>query len=373
GKTLVTAEDESILTVWDTSTGKQRCQMKAKDEKDAGMRIDSLVISADGRRLAVAIGDHRIAHVRLWDLATRRGRLLRQQPHVLRSPLFSADGKVLVVRQDPDVKDDPPPFVRLWEVESGLPRRLELKGSGAVNVFALSADGEILATGEGRRIRLWDLLTEKEIGHFDGHRGAIKMLAFSADCRALLSGSADTTALIWDIKDLISKTKRLLTDLKRQQFDALWSNLAGGDALCAGDSLRHLILGRQTVALLKERLHPVAVPEKQRISRLLIELDSDEFTVRERATHELQKFGESAVPSLRKSLADHPSLEARRRIEDILARQPGVDLRKLRAIEVLEHIGSDEARQLLRTLAKGVPEARLTQEAKAALKRSAVR
>jgi hypothetical protein len=43
----------------------------------------------------------------------------------------------------------------------------------------------------------------------------------------------------------------------------------------------------------------------------------------------------------------------------------------VRAVEVLELIGSDEARRLLRELAKGPAEARQTQEAKAALARLA--
>jgi hypothetical protein len=44
-------------------------------------------------------------------------------------------------------------------------------------------------------------------------------------------------------------------------------------------------------------------------------------------------------------------------------------LRTLRALEVLEQVGTPEATKLLRTLAKGAPEAGLTRQAKQALAR----
>jgi len=44
-------------------------------------------------------------------------------------------------------------------------------------------------------------------------------------------------------------------------------------------------------------------------------------------------------------------------------------LRQGRAIEVLEHIATPEARQLLQTIAEGAAGAGLTREAKAALER----
>ena len=44
-------------------------------------------------------------------------------------------------------------------------------------------------------------------------------------------------------------------------------------------------------------------------------------------------------------------------------------LQAVRAIEVLEHIGTAQAHQILNTLAQGMPEARVTRETKAALER----
>lgn len=90
-------------------------------------------------------------------------------------------------------------------------------------------------------------------------------------------------------------------------------------------------------------------------------------------------MGETAKPALRKALAGKPSLEMRRRVEPIVKNleswpaSSSAALRDWRALEVLEHLGTPEARRLLRQLADGVPEAGLTREAKAVLQRLAVR
>jgi hypothetical protein len=68
-------------------------------------------------------------------------------------------------------------------------------------------------------------------------------------------------------------------------------------------------------------------------------------------------------------------LEVRQRIKQILDKlDPAADaerLRALRALQVLEYIGTPEAREHLRRLAKGVAHAQLTREAAAALERLA--
>ncbi len=79
-----------------------------------------------------------------------------------------------------------------------------------------------------------------------------------------------------------------------------------------------------------------------------------------------------------KALASNPPLEVKRRIEDLLdeIRKPVTlpkKLQTLRAIEVLEHIGTPEAQEVLKSLAKGAPEARITHEAKGSLERLAKR
>src|SRR5207244_1267145 len=64
---------------------------------------------------------------------------------------------------------------------------------------------------------------------------------------------------------------------------------------------------------LKARRTVAADPQK--MARWIAELDSDQFAVREKATRELEKLGESAQPALRQALEDQPKPEARKRLE----------------------------------------------------------
>src|SRR5439155_24570181 len=108
------------------------------------------------------------------------------------------------------------------------------------------------------------------------------------------------------------------------------------------------------------------------VVRLIADLDSPRFAVREKANQELEKLGEAAAHVIRKNLQGQASPEVRRRLETLLTKQnqlplPPDRLRAVRAVEILEHVATPEAQALLQDLAKGAPEARLTQEAKASL------
>jgi hypothetical protein len=79
-------------------------------------------------------------------------------------------------------------------------------------------------------------------------------------------------------------------------------------------------------------------------------------------------------PALLAALKAKPGPEKKRRLEELLkALAPGGPnpelVRPARALEVLERVGTPQARRLLRALAKGNPGARLTADAQSALKR----
>jgi hypothetical protein len=168
-------------------------------------------------------------------------------------------------------------------------------------------------------------------------------------------------------------------NLSPERLDALWGDLASPDAAKAYQAILALTAApKLSVPFLSKRLQPVPAPDPQKVAQLLKDLQSERFAVRERAGLELAKLGELVAPELEKVKASDAPLELRRRVEQLLDKLQGPvsqpeQLRGLRAVEVLENIGSAEAQELLRRLAKGAPGARLTREADGSLKRLARR
>jgi hypothetical protein len=74
------------------------------------------------------------------------------------------------------------------------------------------------------------------------------------------------------------------------------------------------------VPLLRQRVKPLPPPDAQQLTRLIADLDSNQFTVRQQADTELAQMGDLATVALQKALDDTPTLEMRRRIERLLDR-----------------------------------------------------
>jgi hypothetical protein len=162
-------------------------------------------------------------------------------------------------------------------------------------------------------------------------------------------------------------------------LEKLWADLAGRDAAVARAALWRLAAAPgQAVPWLQARLRPAEAPDPRRLERLLADLDSDRFAEREKAAGEIAGLGDLAEPALRKALEGPLSAEARRRARQLREALAGPvrapeELRAVRAVQVLEEVGTTQARRLLQALGEGAAGARLTREAKAALDRLGTR
>lgn len=164
--------------------------------------------------------------------------------------------------------------------------------------------------------------------------------------------------------------------LEDRQVRALWDDLSSSELSRAALAMRTLIaVPGQSVPLAEQKLERVRPADAARVAKLLVDLDSDEFAVRQRAEKELAGYAEGARGAL-EAARKKPggSLEYRRRLERLVEamddRATNFErVREMRGLRVLETIGTPEARKVLRELASGAPAATLTREAQAALER----
>lgn len=322
--------------IYDTTTGKQLFRLSTASKKQLDMPV---AFSADGALVAAAVTD--------------------------KASRAHYNGKDMVA-------------VQVWETATLQPvARLE---SGEAAHLAFTPDGRRLITASLDALKLWDLASGRVVAQrpapapFRGSYGPsfASCFALAPDGRTLATGQHDTVILLWDLSP--PKADHPPTPLTAAQLEKCWKDLPESDAGCAFRAgVRLADVPAQTVAMLRRRLHPAKAPSAEQLHQLLTDLEHEQFERREAAMSGLREFGELAESALREALRRKPTPEARRRIEGLLAEPSIVRLpeqrRQLRAVRVLEMIGTAEARQALEMLAEGAADSRLTQQAQAALRR----
>jgi WD40 repeat protein len=320
---------------------------------------NALAFSPDGKRLAVATADRTLrlydvaAGKVLWSLVPEGDRRFYYSPRME----FSPDGRSLI-RFDSET--------HCYEVASGGERFKLGRDGGFAGVMAWSPDGRLVARALGdSSLVVYDTHTGNALLRRNGRQGMVTALAFSPDGRRLASGGSNTTILVWEVPAPPAAKGPL-------DKAALWRDLEGNDPARAFKAIAALAsVPGEAVPLLKERLRPRPPVSPGVIAKLIADLDSNQYEVRERAEEELAKLGVAAEEALA-GAARSRSLEVRRRAEQLRARLRGIPperLRVLRAIEVLERSGTPAARELLRELARQRWGPLLEGEARASLER----
>jgi WD40 repeat protein len=404
--TLVGIDERMTVHRWSVDDGaKKTVDLRDAQKLDIGLRARDAQILADGT-LAV-VGWPRSPEYRLlpfsfsfWDLATGRlirwggepgkefrGEYCRLSPDgrlaagreaafdtrtgAMRGvpaspfgpggmPVFSSDGRLLAAASPRDL--------RAWELVTG--RVITDLPINSLEPAAFSSDGRRLAAMNGDRIAVWDLALRKQIA--EGQAPArIGTVAFSPDGRMVATGHSDGTILLWRVPAPIldgpwsageasSAWDALADDLPANAYPALWQ-LADYPA--------------ETVRFLRAKAALAPRAGADEIDKAIAGLDNTRFAEREAATKRLRELGRAAEGPLRQALKRGPSAEQSARIETLLAglepvaRPRGEDLRSIRAVAVLEYIGTDDARRLLAEWADRGSPPRLADEASRALER----
>jgi WD40 repeat protein len=373
----------SEVHLWKVETGRQLARLAGPPvpcpEVDVQPRLlpefSHVAFAPDGKTLA---SGHQYGLIRIWDLANFREVSHHRGPasDIFVHLAFSGDGRFLAAWGT---------TIRLWQV--GGWKQLRNFGEQPelrISTVAISPDGKMIASGSWFReicddkVHLWEVATGSERCQLAGHQYAIDSLVFSPDGTSLISGGRDGTALVWDLKSLPLE-QRATNSLTKDELETCWRELESREAPRAFAAIRALARDPpRTIPLLRMQLRPVFRAEPPRVRELIAALDSDQFRERRQATEELAMQVELVELAIRHAQSSGASAETRRRLEEVLrlreqALLSSRQLQMLRGIEVLENIGSAEAKKVLEAVAGGTPDFRITQEARASLDRLAKR
>lgn len=262
-------------------------------------------------------------------------------------------------------------YLMVWHATSGWEKlRVVLPRSeyhGAFSAAALASDGRLIATARGRtRLEIWNGFTGELIQQLETPVD-LSVLEFSDDGSVLASGHIDGRVFLWDTR--AAWTAALpKTNLTIEQAERCWRDLAAPGR--APTIAMQRLLGDPETAIesLNSRLDAATreIDPAKAINDLL-EAPVDD------AVASVREHGPSLLDELHRVLDEASSEEDKSRIEQLLkvaTRPVNPTLRRrLLAISMVEQIGGEEARRILRRIAQGSDGAPETKAAAAALGR----
>src|SRR5262249_29879660 len=184
GTRVAAADEDEVVVVWDTQTGKEVRTLPSYG------RVDALAWSPNGH---LAAGYNNWA-IRVWDVSSGRQRgpvLMHQYP--VTSLAWSADGQYLASGSNDRT-------ARLWEPESGHELALLRHDDNVSGVTWSRVDARLLATsGVEGQVRVWNMMPS------DGsrrlvHDASIGKVTATADGRIVATSGGEDERIIrmWD-------------------------------------------------------------------------------------------------------------------------------------------------------------------------------
>jgi WD40 repeat protein len=389
-----------VACAWDRETGQPLVESRVEHTPNAAgiggwIQNVAVAVASDGSRMATAYlrqNQHGQPSLELtaYDLSTGQPTAKATYPtQGYTNSLTAAGDRRSVLVPGFDGK------IGVWDLPTGtMTRTLDVpSANGQSQVLGFSSDGRLAAVavsgGPSRpTIRLPGL---RPAAQQPGFRlvvlewatgtprfewstvGLVPAAAFSPDGQTLAAAWPDATVLFFDVTGAGQPSPWTESPSDSAK---LWETLATGDGEAGWAAMRELI-ARPDVAvpLIKQQVKPTAAkprPTADELAKLIAALDAPAFADREAAGKSLRELGPVAQPAVRQALRETTSPEVRQRLEKLaetLNRPAGINVAAVRAVEVLERIGTGSAKEYLHALADGEPTASLTQDAAAAVQR----
>ncbi len=248
------ANDESIVRVWDTTTGAALQRWQWGEKGQGAPKIGMLEFSLDGIKLAATATEKGKAYL----LDVRDGKQIAELDHEAICGLSfdrtgnqlvtaganerlcfwdSASGKLIskieMIGGDlQNVRCSPvddlivtahfPNVLRVWNSKDmTLRKRAPQSGEANFEALAFSSDGNWLATGTSGIVNILNARTAERIWQAGSHNGRVLTLGFSEQDRVLVSGGNDGMVYGWELMPQ--------DDSDGPDYDRIWLALCNGD------------------------------------------------------------------------------------------------------------------------------------------------
>lgn len=154
-KILATAVSDNTVRLWDVATAKEVATLRGTRLGTQAGSDPALAFSSDGKMLASGgFAGGAASAVRIWDLQTRKQRILVRPESLVWQLAFSKNSKMLAGSSGSAIS--------LWDVETGTslgsltPSREEFRFQ-SVSFVAFSPGDMFLAAAADRAVQLWDM------------------------------------------------------------------------------------------------------------------------------------------------------------------------------------------------------------------------
>jgi WD40 repeat protein len=335
------------LFAWSPGLVMGQAQSPANGQKPAfGMGVRSVAFSPDGRFLAAGLGEpNERGRAILWDRAGKKILWTHEENMGIPGVAFSPDGKHLAIAVYNQT-------AKLLNAATGQVERTFRGHAKEVRAVAFSPDGRSLVTGSwDHTVKVWDVATGKELRTLAGPSDRLYSVAFSSSGRWLLAVGG--TVMVWnaadgqikrDIRHYFMPTAVFAGDrwIMTGSFDGtvrIWDlesgkerlrfhNMGGVDRLAFSPRNRLLATTHsfdKAIALFDFTLEAPTTQYQERFKALLVQMDHDDYAVREAAGKEVLALGFAVEPLLRRAMTESPSAEVRircRRLREEMLSKP---------------------------------------------------
>jgi WD40 repeat protein len=269
--------------------------------------------------------------------------------------------------------------VALWDLPQEKKTTLLVSSSKPAAALDISANGKTLAalSEDGVSIDIWDVARSRLFRHLSTFSRPVSALALSPDGKLLAAVEANGQALlIWATAAGPSAPVGPRVALTQQELTDCWTDLNAPEHDRMSQAWRKFgAAGDSAIAFIRQKIRTVTRPEARRtLDKLIADLDSDKFVIRERAIKELVAFGDLAFFPLQRLVQSPPSLEAATRASLLLKKlgEPKLTpdcFRVFEAIDLLEQLGTADAIGLLKEIEREALVSPIQREAQQALER----